>query len=209
MTGEPDAPFRTPAAAGEAELRVKGSRFLARVEPCGSRAAAEARLEEIRRTCHDASHVCWAWRLRAEPEPGEAWSDAGEPSGTAGVPITGALRADDLWDVLGVVVRWFGGTRLGRGGLARAYRDAAAGAVRNAGRIEVMPRVKLEVRVPLDRMGEAHRVLTACGAVWGGQSVQGDTFRVEVTIPRRDQEDLRRALTEATHGTGDVRAAEG
>jgi len=169
MSGEPDAPFRAPSAAGEAELRVKGSRFLARVEPCGSRAAAEARLEEIRRTCHDASHVCWAWRLRSEPEPGEAWSDAGEPSGTAGVPIIGALRAEALWDVLGVVVRWFGGTRLGRGGLARAYWDAAAGAVKGAGRVEVVPGVRLEVRVPLARMGEAHRVLTACGAVWGGQ----------------------------------------
>jgi putative IMPACT (imprinted ancient) family translation regulator len=209
MIGEPDAPFPTPAAAGESELRVKGSRFLARVEPCGSRAAAEARLEEIRRTFHDASHVCWAWRLRSEPEPGEAWSDAGEPSGTAGVPIIGALRAEALWDVLGVVVRWFGGTRLGRGGLARAYRDAAAGAVLKAGRVEVVPGVRLEVQVPLARMGEAVRVLTACGAVWGTQSVEGDTFRVEVTVAGRDREELHRALTEATHGTGRVRAAEG
>jgi putative IMPACT (imprinted ancient) family translation regulator len=209
MSGEPGAPFRTPAAAGEAELRVRRSRFLARIEPCATRAAAEARLEESRRTHHDASHVCWAWRLRSEPEPGEAWSDAGEPSGTAGVSIIGVLRAECLWDVLGVVVRWFGGTRLGRGGLARAYRDAAAGAAARAGWLEITPRVRLELIVPLARLGEVHRVLTACGAAWGPQSVMGDTFRLEVTVPERNRSDLYRALAEATHGTGRVRAVEG
>ncbi len=209
MTADRTAPYRTCRGPARAETRVRGSRFLASLEPCRSRAEVDRLLAGYRRAHHDATHVCWAWRLRAEPEPGEASSDAGEPSGTAGVPMLGALQAEALWDVLGVVIRWFGGTKLGRGGLVRAYRDALAAAVRMADIVERIPRCRVEVSAPLDRLGEVHRVLATYESEYGEQSVAEGTFRLVAGLPARDLETLRVRLTEATQGAGTVRELEG
>jgi putative IMPACT (imprinted ancient) family translation regulator len=103
------------------------------------------RLAEMRSRHHDASHVCWAWRLLSEAEPGEASSDAGEPAGSAGVPMLGVLQSHDLWNILGVVVRWFGGARLGKGGLARAYRDCLTAAIGNGEIVEMVPRCRVAI----------------------------------------------------------------
>lgn len=208
MTTDRTAPYRTCRGPVRAETRVRGSRFLATLEPCRSRQQADRLLEDHRRTHHDATHVCWAWRLRSEPEPGEASSDAGEPSGTAGVPMLGALQSEDLWDVIGVVVRWFGGTKLGRGGLVRAYRDALVSAVRRAEIVEHLPRCQVEVVAPLDRLGEVHRVLNGFDSEYGEQSVEEGGFHLVARLPARDLEALRMRLTEATQGTGTVRGPE-
>jgi uncharacterized YigZ family protein len=125
--------YRTLEAEAEAELRVQRSRFLALAFPIASEAEFDGRLERIRAQRFDATHHCWAWRL-FEPDRARS-SDAGEPSGSAGRPILQAIHSAALHDAGVVVVRWFGGVKLGTGGLARAYRDAAhaaleAGAVR-------------------------------------------------------------------------------
>jgi uncharacterized YigZ family protein len=119
--------YLAPAAAAKAELREKGSRFLALLEPVEDEAAGRARVSAISAEHDDATHCCWAWRL-GEPARERA-HDAGEPRGTAGAPILRALQGAELSDALLVVVRWFGGTKLGKGGLARAYGAAARAAV--------------------------------------------------------------------------------
>ncbi len=198
------APYRTVREPSRAELKEKGSRFLALIEPCKDRAAAEARIQEQSGTYADATHVCWAWRLRGEPDPGEASSDAGEPAGTAGVPMLGALQSADLWDVLGIVVRWYGGTNLGRGRLIRAYRGVMARAAEAAEVVETLPTMRVTVCVPIDRLGELHRVLAAAGAEYGEQRVRGREVLQDVVLPRRDLERLDVMITEATHGEGRV-----
>jgi uncharacterized YigZ family protein len=115
-----------PGAAGTAELREQGSRFLARVEPVADAAAVAAALEAFRRDHRGATHYCWARRLGQPAE--ERSTDAGEPAGTAGAPMLRVLRGAGLSDVVALVARWFGGVKLGKGGLARAY----AGVVRRA-----------------------------------------------------------------------------
>ena len=122
--------FRTPAAEARAEIRVQRSRFLAIAFPMSAEEEFDARLEAIRSTFFDATHHCWAWRLFAGERARS--SDAGEPSGSAGRPILQAIRAAALHDAGVVVVRWFGGVKLGTGGLGRAYRDAAAAALADA-----------------------------------------------------------------------------
>ena len=110
---------------------MQGSRFLAVAHPAGTRAEAEALVAAERRLHHDATHVCSAWRLGTAG--GEVRSDDdGEPSGTAGRPILGAIEHAGLTFVLVTVTRWYGGVKLGTGGLARAYGGAAAGALRAA-----------------------------------------------------------------------------
>lgn len=118
-----DASYRAPCSPSSAEISIKGSRFKAVLLPVTGSADASAKLEERHNRYASASHVCWAWRLGSDGSPRS--SDAGEPSGTAGRPILQALESAGVSDALLVVARWFGGTKLGRGGLIRAYGGAA------------------------------------------------------------------------------------
>ena len=148
-----------PAPAGEswAEIREKGSRFLAWIGPAAGEDAAKAALESLARKYPDASHHCWAWRLGSPPR--ERSSDAGEPSGTAGVPILQVLRGAGLSDVLAVVVRWFGGTKLGKGGLARAYAGAAREALAQLPVAQRVPTVRLPLQIPYEKVGAVKRLI--------------------------------------------------
>ncbi len=127
--------FRTVAQPARVEIpKIKGSRFIADVTPINEAGDVECRLELLRAEFADARHHCWAWRMG--PAGGEyRYSDDGEPSGTAGRPILQHLQGVDVTNVLLVVVRYFGGTKLGAGGLVRAYGNAAA-AVLAAAEIE-------------------------------------------------------------------------
>jgi uncharacterized YigZ family protein len=149
--------YRSPAGEARAEIREKGSRFLAIVGPAADEAAAKARLAAVERELPDATHHCWAWRLGDPPR--ERSSDAGEPSGTAGVPILQVLRGAGLSDVLAVVVRWFGGTRLGKGGLARAYAGAAREALPSLPVTVRVPTARLALRVPYEKVGAVKRLV--------------------------------------------------
>lgn len=148
---------RVAAGATESELRELGSRFFAFVAPAGDLAAAETYVESLRRRYPDATHHCFAWRV-GEPLV-ERSSDDGEPGGTAGAPMLQALRAADLVDVVAVVVRWFGGTKLGKGGLVRAYGGALRAALeRLPVRIE-RRRARLRLEIPFDRIGAVRRLV--------------------------------------------------
>lgn len=110
----------------EVEHKVRGSRFLGRALALANETALASRLDEITRTHHAARHHCWALRVGPPGEIVERSDDDGEPSGTAGRPILQQIRGRRLHGVGVVVTRYFGGTKLGTGGLARAYGDAAA-----------------------------------------------------------------------------------
>ncbi len=124
--------YRVPAREGLAEVEVKRSRFLAVCRRVPDEDAARAVVDELRRTRHDARHHCSAAVLGPDGAV-ERSSDDGEPAGTAGAPMLEVLRGAELSDVVVVVVRWFGGTLLGAGGLVRAYGDATRLALEAAG----------------------------------------------------------------------------
>lgn len=149
--------YPAPDGEGWGEIREKGSRFLAWIGPVADEDAARAALEGLARRYPDASHHCWAWRLGSPPR--ERSSDAGEPSGTAGVPILQVLRGAGLSDVLAVVVRWFGGTKLGKGGLARAYAGAAREALAAVPTVRRVPTVRIALEVPYERVGAVKRLI--------------------------------------------------
>jgi len=114
-----------PAGPARAETEVKKSRFIAHADNATTRAAALAVVGRVRREFPDARHCCWAY-LTGDPErtASAAADDDGEPSGTAGQPILGVIRHKGIGDVVVVVVRYFGGVKLGAGGLTRAYAGA-------------------------------------------------------------------------------------
>jgi uncharacterized YigZ family protein len=118
---------------------------------------ARRRVQEIAAAHRDATHVCWAWRLLSPQR--ERCSDAGEPAGTAGPPILRVLVGEGLFDVLAVVVRWFGGTKLGKGGLARAYAEATRRALVDLAVEERRPSVRLEAQVSYAAVGAIQRLV--------------------------------------------------
>ncbi len=149
--------YRSPAGEARAEIREKGSRFLALLGPAADEEAARARLAAVAREHPDATHHCWAWRLGDPPR--ERSSDAGEPAGTAGVPILQVLRGAGLSDVVAVVVRWYGGTKLGKGGLARAYAGATRDALPLLPVALRVPTERLALRVPYEKVGAVKRLV--------------------------------------------------
>lgn len=118
--------YPVPAEYLERETEVKKSRFIARVAPVASRDEVKTWLEQAWRDHPDARHVCWGYQIGRPGAAAEAaMNDDGEPSGTAGKPILNVIQHKDMGDVLVMVIRYFGGIKLGAGGLVRAYAGAA------------------------------------------------------------------------------------
>jgi uncharacterized YigZ family protein len=115
------------------EIKVKGSRFISECVPVESAEEVKAALELIRKREHAATHHCYAYRIGLPDNRQFKYSDDGEPSGTAGAPIYNVICGHNLTNTLVVVTRYFGGTKLGTGGLARAYGDAARQVIEKAG----------------------------------------------------------------------------
>ncbi|MCB0281848.1 MAG: YigZ family protein [Calditrichaeota bacterium] len=132
--------FLVPGKSFENEIKVKGSRFIATIIPVSSKEDAETKYSEICKKYFDATHNCFAWRV-----DDQLWrySDDGEPSGTAGKPILSAIDGKQLKQVLCIVTRYFGGTKLGTGGLIRAYGDAAA---------QALEQVPLKIKTYLEKV---------------------------------------------------------
>lgn len=141
--------YPIPAQAIEVELEVKKSRFITRVAYVADRDAAMQMLQQARVDYPDARHHCWAYRLGPPHSPySAAMSDDGEPSGTAGKPILNVLEHKTIGDIMVVVIRYFGGIKLGAGGLVRAYSGAAQQAIEQLPLQEQV--AKLAVTVKLD-----------------------------------------------------------
>ena len=143
--------FRTIEVPGEGFYKEKGSKFLGYVYPCSNVNEVKAHLERLKKENHGCVHVCYAYCLGSKKEDFR-YSDDGEPSNSAGAPIYGQIKSFDITNVLIAVVRYYGGTNLGIGGLINAYRTAAKGALENATIIEDEDRVEIEVSFTYEAM---------------------------------------------------------
>ncbi len=188
-----DTSYFVPAASAEAEFREKKSRFLAILTPVAAPPSAQEALAGIRGRYPDASHHCWAWRLGAIAE--ERSSDDGEPAGTAGLPILQVLRGAQLCDVLVVVVRWFGGIKLGKGGLVRAYGEASRRVLAQARRIERFPIELLSLEVPYASVGAVKRLVHPPEVELTEESY-GEKAHMVLSVRRSRLEAFRESLAE-------------
>jgi uncharacterized YigZ family protein len=134
----PEVHERTIARNGTHELEIKKSRFLCSLVRTASEEEARLAIDATRKRYWDANHTCTAWRIGPEGRLQRS-SDDGEPAGTAGIPMLEVLRHRGLTDVLAMVTRYFGGTKLGAGGLIRAYGTAVSEAIAVAGIVERRP----------------------------------------------------------------------
>lgn len=198
--------YRTVARDVDVTTEVRRSRFLCTLRRFSSEAEARALLDALRRAHPDADHHCSAAVLGPPPQPVERASDDGEPAGTAGAPMLEVLRGHQVSDVVAVVTRWFGGTLLGTGGLARAYADAVRAAVDEAGTLtRTLVREHL---VELDH-ADAGRVESDLRA--RGVAVLDQAYAARVTlrlgVPPEEEGRLAAALAELTGGTAVARSA--
>jgi uncharacterized YigZ family protein len=174
-----------------AELREQGSRFFAFVAAAESVDSAKAFVDELARRYPDATHVCFAWRIGWPPA--ERAADAGEPAGTAGPPLLAALRSAGLTDVVAAVVRYFGGTKLGKGGLVRAYGGALRAALEALATREESLRVRLAVELPYERVGAVKRLLRP-GRVELAEESYGESACLVLAVEPADRAGLDEAL---------------
>lgn len=188
-------PTYTLAAAVTAEIDIRKSRFIAVALPVADRAAAMLELDALRTRHPAATHVCWA--LLAGGESG--MSDDGEPSGTAGRPILEVLRHHEVDGVLAAVVRYYGGIKLGAGGLVRAYTDAIATAMQRAERIERVAFGLLEVEVDYADEARIRRWIEQEGHALA-EPGYGMTVSLSIQMPLAQRDTAADTIRDLTHG---------
>jgi uncharacterized YigZ family protein len=183
------------AAPVHFELVIKKSRFIACVQPMPDRAGAQQLVAGLRAQHPGAAHVCWALLAGGR----SAAVDDGEPSGTAGRPMLDVLRHQDLEGVLATVVRYFGGVKLGAGGLVRAYTDSVAQALLQAQKVPIIKLQALRCTAPYAMEGMVRRELDAAGARLL-EVAHGDEVQFDFSLPVQDAAALRTRLDNAGHG---------
>ena len=179
-------------------IEVKKSVFIAEAGPVVSAEDAQSRIESVRKRYPDATHHVYAWRIGLD-EVMQKYSDDGEPSGTAGMPVLDVLRKNGIDDSIIVVTRYFGGTQLGTGGLVRAYASAAALAVKDAEPCVFAPAASYEISVDFSTFERLKYVLEKEGFALA--SVRYEEMPVmTVTCPEKEAERLSRICVDGTSG---------
>jgi len=185
--------YRTLAARHEHRIKIERSEFLGIAFAVSSEDDFFAELARISKQHFDATHHCWAFRLFAGERARS--SDAGEPSGTAGKPILSAIEGADLFDAAVVVVRWYGGVKLGTGGLSRAYRESAASVLRDATTVERFVYGEVRVVVPFDALGTVYRLVSPPDVILSNESF-GETNVFTFSVRRSRVAEFAKTLTE-------------
>ena len=150
--------YKTIAASSEGIYKEKGSRFISLAYPVVTEDEIREIVSRLKEKYYDARHHCYAWRLGAAKTHFQA-NDDGEPSSTAGKPILGQIQSNDLTNILIVVVRYFGGIKLGVSGLINAYREAAADAIANAEIIEKTVDEQLKIQFSYLAMNDVMKIV--------------------------------------------------
>ncbi len=153
-----DDVYKTIDGPAQGIYKEKGSKFLAFAWPVQNEEAVKQHLSDLKTTYYDARHHCYAWQIGLDGTNHRA-SDDGEPSGTAGKPIHGQIRSTELTNILIVVVRYFGGTKLGTSGLIHAYKTAAAEAIGQANVVEKTVDNQVAIQFPYEAMNDVMRII--------------------------------------------------
>ncbi|ERT57872.1 YigZ family protein [Megasphaera vaginalis (ex Srinivasan et al. 2021)] len=194
--------FTTPSGMAECEYVIKKSRFIAVLYEVVSEEEIAARLQSARKNYWDASHNCYAYCLGARAELQKA-SDDGEPSGTAGKPILEVLKAHSLTNALIIVTRYFGGTKLGTGGLIRAYGHSAALVVEAANIADHILCDVLTVKTTYSSVDSIERLATDCSAVITDRSFT-DSVSFALFLPSDTTDSFLQKLSDTTNGSAVV-----
>ncbi|MET9197769.1 YigZ family protein [Streptomyces olivaceus] len=191
--------YRTVARAGVHETEINRSRFLCALAPAATEEEAQAFVAGVRKEHTDASHNCWAYVIGADASVQKA-SDDGEPGGTAGVPMLQMLLRRDMRYVVAVVTRYYGGVKLGAGGLIRAYGGAVGEALDDLGTLTRRRFRLATLTVDHQRAGRLQNDLRSAGRAVRDVRYAEDVT-IEVGLPEAEVEAFRAWLADATAGS--------
>ncbi len=186
---------QTLAAPAHSELIIKKSRFIGCVQPVADRASAQTVVDALWKEHPGAAHVCWALLAGGQ----SAAVDDGEPGGTAGRPMLDVLRHQDLEGVLATVVRYFGGVKLGAGGLVRAYTDTVAQALLTAPKLTLQRMATLQCVVPYALEGLLRREISAAGAELLGVE-HGSLVTLQLRLPQTQADAFTQRINDSGQG---------
>lgn len=191
--------YKTVARESRIEIKIKRSRFIGTVRYVASVESAREFIDSVSGEFHDATHNCWAYRIGLGQEQVFKYSDDGEPSGTAGKPILDAIDRYDLVDTCIVVTRYYGGIKLGTGGLSRAYRDTALAVVEEAGSktLYLTERVRLTFHLQFTNIVLRTLSSEVCTTV---DSEYSDVGKITCDIRRDSAEKIKSTLISQTNG---------
>lgn len=189
--------YTTVLGASEAEFTEKKSRFIGRCFPVETEDEAFAVIADVKKRHWDATHNCYAF-IVGENGLTQRFSDDGEPSGTAGMPILDVIKQKGLTNTLIVVTRYFGGILLGAGGLVRAYSKAAASAVDCADMVRVEPAAVMTVEIDYSRYGSLEGYIRQRASV--DEVLFSDVVSIRALVPTGDVEAFIADITERTDG---------
>jgi uncharacterized YigZ family protein len=186
-----------------AEIKVKGSKFIGTIRPVPTDQAAFEFINHISKKYYDATHNCYAYLIGHQPSIIARTNDAGEPAGTAGLPILNVIKGKNLTDVAIVVTRYFGGTKLGKGGLVHAYSECTQKTIEqcNIERKYIYERIQLEFDYALT--GPIMRVITAFQAKIN-KLLHDQTTKLVVLIRKSMVEKFKLNLIEVSSGKIDI-----
>jgi uncharacterized YigZ family protein len=191
--------YKRPSARHRTEIVVINSRFITTVERADTPEKAREFIQEIRAEMPDASHHVYAFRAGYGNSMIEGMSDDGEPSGTSGPPTLAGLRGSDIGDIVLVTARYFGGTKLGTGGLVRAYTDAAKTALDSLKTEVKAPKVQIGVDVAYTYFEQVKRLIAGYNASIDDEIFTADVLLI-VTMLKTDFEPFQIELTNLTAG---------
>ena len=183
---------RVPAREGRSAIRERASRFLGFAFRAEDAESAREGISRLAREHHDATHVCFAWRIGSSTRA----ADAGEPAGTAGKPILSAIDASGLDRVAVAVVRYFGGTKLGTAGLVRCYRAAARDALADAGSETVVDVREIEIETGYARVADVKRLIDPPDVTLREEQFS-DRARFRIAVRASRLPDIESALEDA------------
>ncbi len=192
---------RTLTAQACLEAEIKRSRFIAHAIPCRDEQQAREFLQVLKDP--SANHHCWAWKSGQQYR----FDDDGEPGGTAGRPILQAIEGQDMDQVAVVVIRHFGGIKLGTGGLARAYGGTAAECLRTADSKPIIHTSIVACRVPFEAIALVHQLIDRHQAVKLAETYSSDGIELTVELPSSELNTWRNGLRDATAGAAEIRSA--
>lgn len=185
---------------GPEEFKEKGSRFISYLFPVGSREEADAVIARLRKKYYDSTHVCFAYRLGNGTEDYSRYNDDGEPSGTAGLPIYNEIKSKAYFNVLAAVIRYYGGTKLGTGGLTRAYGQGAKNVLEVSKAVTIHVKQRVSLSFPFDFTGEIMQVVNRFGLDIVKQDYSADGIYMELDVPVGRVKDVERQITERSGG---------
>jgi uncharacterized YigZ family protein len=181
------------------KLKIKGSIFIATALSVSTEEEARNWIRKISQEFFDATHHCFAYKIKIAQSDTVKYSDAGEPRGTAGSPILSAIESEKLSNILVVVTRYFGGTKLGTGGLSRAYRQSAQAVLRDCEKIKKFVTGELSFQFHINQTNKVNQVLSRfdCKILEGSF---GDDVTMKAEVRKGNLEKLKKALLDSTRG---------